>query len=138
MTVRVRKKFDARKYSQLLAQVQPRPIQSEEENERLLAIVDRLMAKGDDRRTPEEDVLLELLCQLIERFEEEHYPMADSPPYQVLQFLMEQNDMRESDLLTILGSRGQVSEVLSGKRGLSKAQAKALGEFFHVSPELFI
>jgi HTH-type transcriptional regulator/antitoxin HigA len=138
MTVRVRKKFDTQKYSQLLAQVQPRPIQSEEENERLLAIVDRLMAKGDDQRTPEEDVLLELLCQLIERFEEEHYPISESPPHRVLQFLMEQNDVRESDLLTILGSRGQVSEVLSGKRGISKAQAKALGEFFHVSPELFI
>jgi HTH-type transcriptional regulator/antitoxin HigA len=135
MTVRARKKCDARKYGQLLAQVQPRPIQSEEENERLLAVVDRLMATRDDERTPEEDVLLELLCQLIERFEEEHYPVPDSPPHRVLQFLMEQNDVPESELLPILGSRGQVTEVLSGRRGISKAQAQALGEFFHVSPD---
>jgi HTH-type transcriptional regulator/antitoxin HigA len=130
VTARAKKKFDARKYGRLLAQVQPRPIQSEEENERLLGAVDRLMAKSDDEPVPEEDVLLELLCQLIERFEEEHYPIPDSPPHRVLQFLMEQNDVPESDLLPILGSRGQVAEVLTGKRSISKAQAKALSEFF--------
>ena len=39
--------------------------------------------------------------------------------------------------LTIFGSQGVASEVLNGKRGISKAQAKALGEFFKVSPRLF-
>jgi len=137
MTVRARKKFDAQKYGQLLAKAQPRPIQSEEKNERLLTMVDRLLAKADDQRTPEEDVLLELLCQLIERFEEEHYPIPESLPHRVLQFLMEQNDVRQRDLLLIFGSRGQVSAVVQGQRRLTKAQANALGEFFHVSPELF-
>jgi HTH-type transcriptional regulator/antitoxin HigA len=138
MTIRARKKFDAREYGQLLAQVQPRPIQSEEENERLLAFVDRFMAKDDNQRTPEEDMLLELLCQLIERFEEEHYPISQSPPHRLLQFLMEQHDVRQRDLLPIFGSRGRVSDVVHGKRRITKEQAKALGEFFHVSPELFI
>jgi HTH-type transcriptional regulator / antitoxin HigA len=39
--------------------------------------------------------------------------------------------------LPVFGSQGIVSEVLSGKRSISKAQAKALGEFFKVSPTLF-
>jgi HTH-type transcriptional regulator / antitoxin HigA len=38
----------------------------------------------------------------------------------------------------IIGSKGVVSEVVNGKRSISKAQAKALGEFFNVSPLLFI
>jgi len=138
MTARPRDKFNARRYGELLAQVKPRPIQSEEENERLLTVVDGLMAKGDERRTPEEEVLLELLCQLIERFEQEHYPIPESPPHRVLQFLLEQNDLRQSDLAPVLGSRGHVSDIVNGKRAISKTNARALGEFFHVSPELFI
>ena len=43
-----------------------------------------------------------------------------------------------SDLWKLFGSKGVASEVVNGKRGISKAQAKALAEFFHVSPELFI
>jgi len=51
---------------------------------------------------------------------------------------MEQNDLRQADLVAIFGSRGRVSEVVNGKRAISKTQVKALGEFFKVSPELFI
>jgi HTH-type transcriptional regulator/antitoxin HigA len=46
--------------------------------------------------------------------------------------------LRQAYLAPIFGSSGRVSEVVNGKRGISKAQAKALGEFFKVSPELFI
>lgn len=42
------------------------------------------------------------------------------------------------DLVPVFGSRGRVSEVINGKRAISKAQARALGEFFKVSPDLFI
>ena len=138
MTARASGKFNARKYGDMLAKARPRPIQSEAENERLLAVVDQLMANGDGRRTSEEEVLLELLCQLIERFEEEHYPIPDSPPHRVLRFLLEQNDLRQTDLLSILGSRGHVSDIVNGKRAISKTNARALGKFFHVSPALFI
>ena len=51
---------------------------------------------------------------------------------------MEARDIRQEDLIGVIGSRGVVSEVVNGKRGISKAQAKALGEYFHVSAELFI
>jgi HTH-type transcriptional regulator / antitoxin HigA len=51
---------------------------------------------------------------------------------------MEQNDLRQADLVSIIGLRRRISEVVNGKRAISKAQAKALGEFFKVSLELFI
>jgi HTH-type transcriptional regulator / antitoxin HigA len=41
-------------------------------------------------------------------------------------------------LVGVIGSSGVVSEVINGKRSISKAQAKALGEYFKVSPSLFI
>jgi HTH-type transcriptional regulator/antitoxin HigA len=46
--------------------------------------------------------------------------------------------LKQGDLAELLGSKGRVSELINGKRTISKAQAKALAEFFHVSAELFI
>ena len=82
--------------------------------------------------------MLDLLSALVERYEDETEDFPTSPPHRILQFLMEQNDLQQIHLVKIFGSSGRVSEVVNGKRGISKAQAKALGEFFKVSPELFI
>jgi len=51
---------------------------------------------------------------------------------------MEERGLRQRDLLPALGSSGVMSEVVTGRRRPSKMQARALAEFFHVSPELFI
>ena len=90
-------------------------------------------------RSPEETELYELLILLIEKFEQEAYaPGATSTPHSMLLFLMEQRNLRQTDLIGILGSKGVVSEVVNGKRDISKAQAKALAEFFLVDPGCFI
>jgi|SRR5580704_8121602 HTH-type transcriptional regulator/antitoxin HigA len=114
-----------------------RMIGTEEENERVLAIVDRLMVKGE-KRSPEEDAILNLLTHLVEQFEEKAYPIADAAPAETIAFLLEQRGLKPIALTEILGSRGRVSEVLSGKRAISKEQAKRLAEFFHVSAAAFI
>ena len=56
----------------------------------------------------------------------------------MVKFLMEQRGLRQTDLAPVLGSRAQVSDLVSGKRGISKDQAKRLAKFFRVSAELFI
>jgi len=53
-------------------------------------------------------------------------------------FLLEQRELRPSDLWPVIGSKGRVSEILAGKRAISKEQAKKLAEFFHVRADLFI
>jgi HTH-type transcriptional regulator/antitoxin HigA len=55
----------------------------------------------------------------------------------MVKHLMEQRGLRQADLVPLLGSRAQVSDLVNGKRGISKAQVKALAEYFSVSPELF-
>jgi HTH-type transcriptional regulator / antitoxin HigA len=52
--------------------------------------------------------------------------------------LVLQRELKQKDLVPVFGSQGVASEVLNGKRSISKAQAKALGDFFHVSPALFL
>ena len=51
---------------------------------------------------------------------------------------MKSSGTRQADLVGIIGSSGVVSEVVNGKQTISKAQAKALGEYFKVSANLFI
>lgn len=127
--------FNKESYATLLAQYQPKIIETEEENEAAIQMAESLEHRN---RTLEEDTLLELLVTLIEKFEEEHYPLPEGYPRSMLLHLMEAQSITQDDLVAVFGSRGGVSEILNGKQSISKAQAQALGEFFHVSPELFI
>jgi HTH-type transcriptional regulator/antitoxin HigA len=138
MTAVVKNTLNERKYGRLLVQTLPKAIETEQEYERLLAEVNRLMSKGEEHLAPEENALLELLFTLIEKFEEGRFELQASTPRGILLELMEARQVKPRDLWSVLGSKSVTSEVLSGKRGISKAQAKALGEFFGVSPELFI
>ncbi len=127
--------FSRETYANLLAQYQPKVIETESENDAAIALA--LELEHRQNRTLEEDTLLELLVTLIEKYEDEHYQLNASTPLSRLQHLMEARELKQSDLVGILGSSGVVSEVINGKRDISKAQAKALGEFFHVPPTLF-
>lgn len=128
--------FDQNAYSQLLAEIAPQVIETETEYQRLLKVAESLTFKKN--RTPEERVLYKLLVRLIEAYEEENYPMDKSTPHEILQHIMESSGTRQADLVGLIGSSGVVSEVVNGKRAISKAQAKALGDYFKVSPSLFI
>lgn len=122
-------------YGDLLAQHQPKAIETEAENEAAIMLAESLEHR---QRTPEEDALLELLIILIEKFEDASYPVPNIEPNRMLLHLMEARNMKQEELVGVIGSRGVVSEIVNGKRSVSKAQAKALGQLFHVSPSLFI
>jgi len=130
--------IDLKLYGRLLAKAAPTVIRTEEENERLLGIVETLMKKGEDSLSPEEDALLELLVGLIHDFESKAYPIPKSAPHETLAFLLEQRGLKASDLWPVLGSKSRVSEILAGKRSISKEQAKKLAGFFHVGVAAFI
>lgn len=70
--------YDPKKYGKLLIDVSPGAIETEEENERALAVIDRLMSKPENALSPEEDRLLRMLAVLVEDFENRAYPMGES------------------------------------------------------------
>jgi HTH-type transcriptional regulator/antitoxin HigA len=129
--------IDDKKYARVLAKVLPRVITTEDEHERLLAEVEKLMDKGEER-TVEEDAALDLMVRLIQDYEEEHHRLKDPSPHEMLVYLMEQRGLKQADLLPIFKSRGYVSDVVNAKRAISKIHAKQLAEFFKVSASLFI
>src|SRR5436189_2429959 len=104
---------------------------------RMLAEVEKLMDKGE-HRTAEEDTALDLMVRLIKDYEEEHHPLPDPSPHEMLVYLMEQRGLKQAELLPIFKSRGYVSDVINAKWAISKMHAKQLGEFFRVSASLFI
>ena len=130
--------LDLKRYGRLLARALPKVIKTEGENERTLAVIESLMEKGERNMTPEEDALLELLTNLVHDFEEKAYPVPKSSPDEMVAFLLEQRGLFPKDLWPVVGSKSRVSEILAGKRPITKEQAKKLAEFFHVGVELFI
>jgi HTH-type transcriptional regulator / antitoxin HigA len=125
-----------REYAELLAAIQPKAIETEEENEFYLAEAAKLMQLGETL-SPAQERLLKLLVNLIESFEERHYQLKSATPLEILTELVSDRGLKQKDLIPVFGSQGVASEVLNGKRGISKTQAKALGEFFKVSSTLF-
>ena len=79
-----------------------------------------------------------MLIALIEKYEDEKYPMGETTPLSMLLHLIEARNLKQTDLIGVLGSSIVVSEIINGKQEISKVQAKALGEFFQVEPSFFI
>ncbi|MBL8210057.1 MAG: helix-turn-helix domain-containing protein [Bryobacterales bacterium] len=130
--------FDPGKYGQLLLTVLPVAIETDEEHARLLLKAEELMARHESL-APEEAKLLKLLAGLIHAYESRKLKLGQySDPAGMLQHLMEARDLKQIDLVPIVGSRGTVSAIVSGKRGISKEMAKKLAAFFHVSADLFL
>jgi HTH-type transcriptional regulator/antitoxin HigA len=135
--------LDEEKYGRLLTKHRPRVTQSDEDFDRLAADLEALDALQDtceDTREldPEELELQALLAHLCTEYEDRTVAPPDASPLEVLKFLMEQNGLRPVDLLDIFGSRAVASQVLNGKRELSKNHARALASRFQISMEAFI
>ena len=131
------RRIDPVRYRRLLSRTMPVVIETEEENARMLGIVEKLMQKGE-KLSAEEEKLLKLVARLIEDFEERFYRPSEATPLEVLRHLMEARGVKQSQLWEVFGSKGIASEVLNGKRGISKTHARALADYFHVPAELFI
>jgi HTH-type transcriptional regulator / antitoxin HigA len=128
--------FDAQSYTNLLIRYQPKPIATEAENEAAIALAQNLEHLA--QRTPEEDLFLELLITLIEKFEREHYPILSESGESIMQHLMEARELEEVDLVPILGTKAAVTKILTHQRQIRWDEALMLADFFHVDASLFL
>ncbi|HAC63900.1 MAG TPA: transcriptional regulator [Cyanothece sp. UBA12306] len=128
--------FNQDTYRCLLFEMAPKIIESEDEYQQALTLAEKLTFQKN--LTPEETAIYQLLVTLIEVYETQNFPMDSSTPQEIIRHLIEASGTRQADLVGIIGSSGVVSEVVNGKRAISKAQAKALGDYFNLDPSLFI
>jgi HTH-type transcriptional regulator/antitoxin HigA len=113
----------------------PTPITSARQHEEYLSVLDKLASKSNP--TSKEEKYAEVLMTLIEAYEEETHSIPEASPVEVLRTLMNANDLRQKDLISVFGSESIVSEVLHKKRSLNKTHILKLSKRFHVSPAVF-
>lgn len=100
-----------------------------------LVIIDGLM--DAEPGTPE-DALLRGLSDVVDAYEKRMYPIEPITPIDAIRFRMDQMDLQQKDLIPYIGSAPKVSEVLSGKRGLSKRMIQRLHEGMSIPLSLLI
>ncbi len=100
-----------------------------------LARVESLMDATQGSAQEEE---LELWSLLVERYEQEHFPIDLPDPVEAIKFRMEQGGLRQKDLAKVLPGKNRVSEVLHRKRPLSLGMIRSLHKHLHIPAEVLI
>nr|WP_294877304.1 helix-turn-helix domain-containing protein [uncultured Pedobacter sp.] len=81
---------------------------------------------------------LELLLVLVKDYEDKHIVIPELDPIEVVKLKMEEKGLKAKDLEPIIGSKGHVSLILSGKREVTLKMAKALRIFLGIPAEVFL
>ena len=127
--------IDPAKYRRLVSRALPKKIETGEEFDRVverLELLDRI-----ENPSTEEQALIALLALLVEDYDTRYHPSPGVTGGEALAYLMEANNLRAADLADIM-PRSRVSEVLAGRRAISREQAKKLGKRFKVTADLFL
>lgn len=109
-----------------------KPIKNEKNYQDTLNLIDKLMdAKPNTSKMDE----LEVLTTLVEAYEEKHYKIDAPDPIEAIKFRMEQEGLKQKDLVAIVGSKSRVSEVLNKKRKLTIEMIRSLHKELHIPVE---
>jgi HTH-type transcriptional regulator/antitoxin HigA len=123
-------------YARLLAEALPKPIQNDAEHAR---ITQKLLDFDErDDLTPEEAALAEVLTLLVVDYEQKHHALPEVPPAEALKALMDERGLKHKDIWPVIGNKGATTEILSGRRSISKAQARRLANHLRVPIDLFV
>ena len=115
--------------------IQVRPIRSEADYDAALERIDALMGAKPGSVEGDE---LDVLVTLVDAYEEKRFPMDAPDPVTAIQFQMEQQGLTRKDLEPMIGSRARVSEVMTGKRGLTLAMVRRVRSGLGISADLLV
>ncbi|HET6879985.1 MAG TPA: helix-turn-helix domain-containing protein [Pirellulales bacterium] len=128
--------FDQNAYLGLVATLPLRPIRSDRELDRATKMIDSLLERP--KLTKAEQDYLDVLTDLVEKYEAEAYPAQPASDAEMLAHLLDARGMSQTELATKVGIAGStISEVLHGKRQLRREHVARLAAFFGVSTAVF-
>lgn len=87
--------------------------------------------------TPEGDEL-DLLVVLVKDYDDKHYQLPELDALEVIKYKMQEMGLKAKDLEPIIGSKGHVSAILSGKREITLKMAQKLKNYFSIPAEVFL
>lgn len=113
------------------------PIRNDADYQRVHALADDLADEVGDDEDHSLFSLFEIVQDLMQRWEDEHVEIPNTEPKEILRFLLEENNLKQKDLADII-SPTLMSDILSGRRKISREVAKSLGARFHLEPGIFL
>jgi HTH-type transcriptional regulator/antitoxin HigA len=122
--------------AKMIAKGAPRVIHNDAELEAYTEALFQLTALKNP--SPSEEEAIELLTLLVERYEQEHYPIPAADPVSVVRLLIEHGNLTQRDLIPQFGSESAVSMFLAGQRNLTIEQVRKLCTRFKLSADVFI
>ena len=111
------------------------PIRNEKDYQKAL---DQLEKVFDAKKGTEQGDELEILSILIDRYENENFPIGMPDPIEAIKFRMEQMGMKQKDLAEVVGFKSRVSEILSKKRKLTLDMIRKLNTTLHIPTEVLV
>lgn len=124
-------------YKQLIAEVPPKVIHTDQENRSYLAKIEELDSRWTELSNAEKD-LYDTLAVLIEDFEKKTYNLRAATPIEAIKELMLANNLKQKDLVGVFETASVASEILRGKRSLTTDHIRRLSKRFNVSPAVFL
>src|ERR1700733_13354299 len=122
--------------AEMIAHGAPRVIHNAAELEAYTRALFQLTALENPSRSAQEAI--ELLTLLVEHYEKEQYPISAAEPISVVRFLIEQQNLKQRDLIPEFGSESAVSMFLAGQRNLTLEQVRKLSTRFKLPADVFI
>ena len=114
-----------------------RLIKTEDDYTEALDELEKLMDRDIEPNTPEGDQY-ELLSVLVEKYEDEHYPIPLPDPIAAIEYYIESRGLSRADLEPFIGTRARVSEILNKKRALSLRMVRNLSDGLGIPAEILI
>ena len=96
--------------------IELKPIRSRAQYKKALKLIEKYF---DAKAGTREGDLLEVLSILVEKYENDHFPIDAPDPVEAIKFRMEQLGLETKDIALLIGSKSHTSEILNGKRNLS-------------------
>ena len=127
----------AKRYRALCELVPLKPITRAAQYDAAVEHLNRLLDAGGANQAHVLAGLVEALGEMIHAYEKRKAPLPEAEPREVLRYLMDEHGLTQS-VLSGLASQGTISDILSGRREISKALAKKLASRFQVSAAVFL
>jgi len=118
----------------------PRVIKTEKEYNQAISRIYELINSDSQAIEPGTDKgdELEILSILVERYENDHFPVEVPEPVEAIRFRMEQMNLKQKDIAPLFGGETRISEVLNGKRSLTLKMITMLNRYLGIPFESLI
>jgi len=112
-----------------------KPIKTEKDYENSL---ERLELIFDANPNSKEGDEAEILSMLIDNYENKHYPIGPPDPIEAIKIRMEEMNLKQKDLVGVIGGKSRVSEILNKKKKLTVEMIRALEKILHISASVLV